>query len=233
MAERLQGAADALVALAGVREGMEVLDAACGTGNAAVAAAAAGATAVGVDLAPELIGLAREREPEIDWLVGDVEALEFEDERFDRVLSVFGAMYAPRPAVAAGELARVCTLGGRIALTAWTPDSAMAAFGRAVAAYLPARPAAVEWGDEEVVRELFAPRGVQVDLARRDAVRFSFAGAEEAVDFWIATAGHVLAERDRLEAEGRWDTLVDDVRAAVGASTLESAYLAVVATKTG
>jgi ubiquinone/menaquinone biosynthesis C-methylase UbiE len=131
----------ALVALAGVRAGMEVLDAPCGAGDAAVAAAELGATVVAVDPRPEVVERARRRDRRVDWLVGDVEALEFEDDRFDRVLSIFGVTAASRPAVVAGELARVCTPGGRIALTARAED-------------------------EAAVRELFAPRGVHVDLAR-------------------------------------------------------------------
>jgi len=139
---------EALVAAARVREGDEVLDVESGEAGPALAALAAGATVVAVDRDPELVARARGREPGVEWLAGAPESLEFEDERFDCVLSAFGVMAAERPAVAAGELARVCTLGGRIAIAAWAGASA--------------------WGDQDALRDLWAPRGVRVDVARTE-----------------------------------------------------------------
>src|SRR5215471_18991632 len=92
-----------------VRPGEDVLDVACGTGNAAIRAAQAGGRVVGVDLTPELFDAARsgaaEAGVEVEWVEGDAEALPFPDASFDVVLSTFGAMFAPRHAVAAAELA--------------------------------------------------------------------------------------------------------------------------------
>jgi len=99
-----------------VKPGEAVLDVACGTGNAAIRAAQAGGLVVGVDLTPELLEtgrrLAAAAGVEIELLRGDAEELPFDDASFDVVLSTFGCMFAPRHAVAAGELARVLRPGG-------------------------------------------------------------------------------------------------------------------------
>jgi SAM-dependent methyltransferase len=235
MAERLQPVADLVVARAGVGAGMEVLDVACGTGNAAIAAAAAGATVVGADSSPELLAVARARSGAVDWVERDMEDLALEDDRFDRVLSVFGAMYATRPAVVAGELERVCAPGGRIALAAWTPDSAMSRAGAAAGPYLPPPPGdgpPSRWSDEAFLRELFEPRGVRV-ACTRETLELGFADADEAVAFWLRTAGHVQAERARLEAERRWDALVADLRAVLDGAVVRADYVVAIGTNDG
>ena len=84
---------------AGVEPGMDVLDVACGTGNATIPAAQAGARVTGLDFSPDLLEIARERSAdamvEIEWVEGDAQELPFEDASFDRVVSVFGHMFAP------------------------------------------------------------------------------------------------------------------------------------------
>ena len=152
-----------LVARAGVRPGAAVLDVACGTGNVAIPAALAGGRVTGVDLTPEHFPAARARAAaagvEVDWVEGDVEALPFEDDTFDVVLSAFGCMFAPRHAVAAAELARVLRPGGRLGICAFTPDGAGGDFFRTLGAIAPPPPAFAEnplgWGDPEHVRALF------------------------------------------------------------------------------
>src|SRR5438105_3789758 len=105
--------------------GTKVLDVACGTGNTAIPAALAGAKVVGVDIASNLLVQARERARKagvkIDFQEGDAEQLSFPDSCFDIVISVFGAMFAPRPDKVASEFLRVCRPGGRIAMANWTP----------------------------------------------------------------------------------------------------------------
>jgi len=106
------------------------LDLACGTGAIAERAAAAGAKATGLDLAPVLIDTAKERAAElgldIDYVVGDVERLALDDASFDKVSSTCGIMFAPDHEAAARELARVTAPGGRIALANWTPTGGLA-----------------------------------------------------------------------------------------------------------
>ena len=114
----------ALVAACQVRPGLRVLDVAAGTGNAAIAAAAAGADVVASDLTPELLEIGRRRAAdaglELDWVEADAEALPFETGEFDVVLSSIGAMFAPRHQRAADELLRVCQPGGTIGMINWT-----------------------------------------------------------------------------------------------------------------
>src|SRR3954464_9790481 len=112
IAKRVLEVGQRVAASAAIEPGMTVLDVACGTGNATIPAALAGGRATGLDLTPELLEDARRNADaagvEIGWVEGDAEALPFEDGSFDRVISTFGVMFAPRHEVAAAELARVC-----------------------------------------------------------------------------------------------------------------------------
>jgi ubiquinone/menaquinone biosynthesis C-methylase UbiE len=124
-AERISEVGERVVERAGVEPGMEVLDVACGSGNATIPAARAGARVTGLDVSADLLALARERcadaMVEIDWVEGDAQELPFGDAGFDRVLSTFGHMFAPDHERAAAELRRVCRPGGAIAVACWTP----------------------------------------------------------------------------------------------------------------
>src|SRR5262245_8697278 len=100
LSEHIKDVGAGLVDRAGVNSGMRVLDVACGAGNAAIPAAAAGASVTALDLVPALLDAGRERASEVgvdvDWVEGDAEALPFADDSFERVLSTFGHMFAPR-----------------------------------------------------------------------------------------------------------------------------------------
>ena len=142
--------------------GQRFLDLATGTGAVAELAAAAGAEVVGIDLAPGLIEQAKsraeERGLEIDYRVGDVEALELEDASFDRVASTCGVMFAPDHEAVARELARVTRPEGRVALACWTPESGLAQLFGVMREFQPAPPQGVgnqfDWGREDYVRGL-------------------------------------------------------------------------------
>ena len=140
--------------------GMRLLDLACGTGAVAERAAKAGASVVGIDLAPALIDTARERAKElgleIDYEVGDCERLELEDGSFEAVSSTCGIMFAPDHEAAAAELARVTGPGGRIALANWVPTGGVSDLFRIMSPFQPAPPPSnpFEWGDERHVRDL-------------------------------------------------------------------------------
>ena len=144
------------------RAGQSLLDLACGTGAVAELAAAAGAEVVGIDFAPALIEQAKarasERGLEIDYRVGDVEALDIDDASFDLVASTCGVMFAPDHAAVARELTRVTKPGGRIALVCWTPESGLAQMFGVMRPFQPAPPAGVgnqfDWGREGYVRDL-------------------------------------------------------------------------------
>src|SRR6185369_11554241 len=109
-----------------LQPGAKVLDVACGSGNLALPAARAGAIVTGVDIAPNLIKQARENAEreglKIQFDEGDAEALPYDDASFDAVVTMFGAMFAPRPELVASELKRVCRPGGFIAMANWTPN---------------------------------------------------------------------------------------------------------------
>jgi SAM-dependent methyltransferase len=150
-----------LVRFAGVRRDQAVLDVGCGTGVVAVTAARLGAHVCGVDLTPELLERARENSciagAEIDWREGDAEALPFPDAQFDVVLSQFGHMFAPRPAVAIAEMLRVLKRGGAIAFSTWPPELLIGSSFTLVGRYMPPPPPGVspspQWGDIAIVRD--------------------------------------------------------------------------------
>lgn len=134
------------------KPGEKVLDIATGTGWAARNAARSGADVTGVDIAEGLLAAARDLTPpgrSIAYRHGDAEALPFGEGAFDAVISTFGIMFAADQKRAAGELARVCRPGGRIAIAAWTPDGAVGRFFGIIGKYSDApRPDAspMAWG---------------------------------------------------------------------------------------
>ena len=140
--------------------GTRLLDVACGSGNLAVVAARVGAIVTGVDIAPNLLEEGRERAKAegltIQFDEGDAEQLPYPDAAFDVVVSMFGAMFAPRPELAAAELVRVCRPGGRIAMANWTPSGFAGQVFKTVGKHVPPPPGVpppVQWGDEAIVRE--------------------------------------------------------------------------------
>jgi SAM-dependent methyltransferase len=193
----------------GVRPGDDVLDVACGTGNAALRAGQAGATVVGVDLTPELFAagrrLAIEAGVAIEWAQGDAEALPFDDESFDVVLSPFGCMFAPRRRVTADQLARVLRPGGRLGITSWTPEGAMRTFFSTVGSYLPsplAEPPSL-WGSEVHVEELLAGTGIELEFARDVVTPVPFESSDAAVEYFATKFGPMMMARQLTEASGR------------------------------
>jgi SAM-dependent methyltransferase len=143
-----------------LKPGMKVLDVACGTGNLALPAARAGATVTGVDLAPNLVEQARENAKReglsVQFDEGDAEALPYDDASFDAVVTMFGAMFAPRPELVAAELKRVCRPGGFIAMANWTPSGFVGQMFKTMSSHVPpppGMPSPVLWGVGETVRE--------------------------------------------------------------------------------
>ena len=146
------------------KPGENILDLATGTGWTSRLIARTGAKVTGADIAAELIASAKERAQAeklaINYAVGDAEKLPFADRSFDAVSSTFGVMFVSRPEAAAGEIARVCKTGGRMALTTWLPDSGVFKMFQVMRAYMPppptpAPPSPFEWGRRERIQELF------------------------------------------------------------------------------
>jgi len=214
-AAELEPAARHVVERAAIAPGERVLDLACGTGNAALLAAAAGARVTGLDSAPRLVEVARERVPDAEFVVGDALDLPFDDGAFDAVLSVFGVIFVPDPARAIAEIVRVLAPGGRALLSAWCPEgpvtSMVGVLGRGLAAAgAPSRPR-FAWHEPEAVAELAAAHGATVDAEdgslaiEAESPEAYFALAEE--HHPMSLAGRPLLERAGTYAALRQEAL--------------------------
>ncbi len=213
VAERLQPAAEVLVEATGVSAGSRVLDVAAGTGNATVAAARLGAQVTASDIAPAMVEKGRARTAaegfDVEWHEADAQALPFGDGEFDQVLSAFGAMFAPDPGRAAGEMLRVAKPGGAVAMTTWVQEGVQGACSDLIAEALPAaakqRVVPEQWGDPEIAEAHFAAHGATVSIDRR-ALCWLFETPEAWVNFWERGAPPVVAARGAM-GEERWSEL--------------------------
>jgi len=151
----------------------ELLDVACGSGQLALLAARDGVNVTGVDIAPNLVQRAQARARaeglNAHFVEGDAEMLPFEDASFDVVVSLFGAMFAPRPEFVARELLRVCNPGGTIAMGNWTPEGFIGQMFKTFARFIApsGMPAPVLWGDENVVSERLGSAVSDLTMRRR------------------------------------------------------------------
>jgi ubiquinone/menaquinone biosynthesis C-methylase UbiE len=157
IAETFTAIHDRVVGALAIEPDARVLDVACGTGGVALRAARAGADVVGIDISADQLAKARRAAEEarlrIRFDEGDCEELPYADAEFDAVASAFGAIFAPDHRRAAGELARVCREGGRLALTAWPKDEWSDVNERAGRTFPPG-PDARDWAEPEHVRGL-------------------------------------------------------------------------------
>jgi SAM-dependent methyltransferase len=178
IAGELKEVGEQLVSRAGVERGLEVLDVACGTGTVSIPAARTGARVTALDLSPKLLAEGHDRAEaeglEIEWVEGDAEELPFDADSFDRVLSTFGHMFAPRHRRTATEMGRVCRHGGRIGFCAWTPEGTIGEMFGISADYAPPPPEYASppllWGNPEHVREMFNGFGVDFACDRHEMV---------------------------------------------------------------
>jgi SAM-dependent methyltransferase len=188
-----------LVSFAGIRSGQTILDVGCGTGVVAVTAAQRGAKVHGADLTPALLERARENAQiagvEIDWREADVEALPFDDEKFDVVLSQFGHMFAPRPDVAIAEMLRVLKPGGTIAFSTWPPELLIGSSFSLVGKYMPSPPPGIspppEWGDVAIVRERLGSKVKDIQFDR-DRMLFPALSLKHYIAFLERTVGPMI-----------------------------------------
>jgi ubiquinone/menaquinone biosynthesis C-methylase UbiE len=249
IAQRIEGCAEATVERAGVQAGETLLDVATGSGNAALAAARRGARVTGLDLTPELLERAKARAAaegaEIDFVEGDAERLPFADGSFDRVTSVFGAMFAPDQERAAAELLRVAAPGGTVAVAAWTPEGLNGRMFATVAKHMPPPPEGFKppilWGVEDVVRGLFAD-AAEVTCTRLPATDSVQAPSVEAwVSYYEQVLPPVVTAKAALEPQGAWDAMRADLvdlfeqgnEATDGTLLAHPEYLLTVARKAG
>jgi len=160
VAKTITVGAEAFLARLAIPPGSRVLDVACGTGNLAIPLARQGHIVTGVDIAPNLLAQARERAVAEGLTAtfdeGDAEQLPYADASFDVVVTMFGAMFAPRPELVASELARVLKPGGLLAMANWNPASFTGQMFKVSIRHVSPPPGIappVLWGDAATVRE--------------------------------------------------------------------------------
>jgi SAM-dependent methyltransferase len=220
IASSMRGSGDAVVNSVGVGRGMKVLDLGCGDGTTALPEARLGADVLGVDIAANLVEAARQRAAaeglsNCRFEEGDASNLEgLADRTFDLVVSIFGAMFAPKPFDVAKEMVRVTKPGGRIVMGNWIPNdpTLVAQILKISSAYSPPPPegfvSPMTWGIESHVEERFGKAGIakeKISFAR-DTYMFEFPGTPAAFvaefrDYYPPTMNAFDAARKNGRAE--------------------------------
>ena len=192
-----------------VGPGCQLLDVGCGSGQLALIAAKDGLEVTGVDIASNLVERARARAQaeglRARFEEADAEVLRFEDASFDVVVSLIGAMFAPRPELVAKELLRVCNPGGTIAMANWTPQGFVGQMFKTIAKFIApsGMPSPVLWGDEATVRERLGKGLSELNLVRRHYT-FSYPfPPSEVVEFFRLYYGPTNEAFASLDAGGR------------------------------
>ncbi len=226
----------------GVKPGARLLDVGCGAGQLALIGARAGAQVTGSDIAPSWIERAKARATaeglSIQFEEGDAEALPYKDGQFDVVVSLIGAMFAPRPELVAAELTRVCRPGGMIAMANWTPEGFIGQMFKTIAKHIApsGMPSPVLWGDETTVRNRLKEGIAELKLTRR-MYRFDYPfSPSEVVDFFRENYGPMARAFASLDAAGQ-QKLHDELtqlwsahnQASGKRTSVEAEYLEVVA----
>ena len=228
IAESMRESGEALVHRLGIKKGMQVLDLGCGDGTTAVPAAKLGADVLGVDIARNLVEAGNGRAKQMGlancrFQEGDATNLrELDDQSFDLVVSIFGAMFAPKPHDVAKEMVRVTRPGGRIVMGNWIPGdpTLVAQILRISSAYTPPPPqgfiSPMTWGIESNVIERFAGSGVpeQKITIIRDTYTFNYPSApSEFVAAFRKYYGPTMNAFDAAEKEGRATDLQNELEA--------------------
>ena len=228
IAESMRESGEALVKGLGITKGLKVLDLGCGDGTTALPEARLGADVLGVDIAKNLVeaGNKRAREQGLTnckFQEGDASDLqELKDNTFDLVVSVFGAMFAPKPFDVAKEMVRVTRPGGRIVMGNWIPNdpTLVAQILKISATYSPPPPegfiSPMTWGVENNVIERFAGAGILKEriLFVKDTYTFNFPGAPlELVDAFRKFYGPTMNAFEAAEKDGRAGDLQKELEA--------------------
>ncbi|MDQ3801769.1 MAG: methyltransferase domain-containing protein [Acidobacteriota bacterium] len=227
-----------------LQPGTCVLDVACGTGNLSLPAARARAVVTGVDIAANLIEQARANAERVGLViqfdVGDAENLPYDDASFDAVVTMFGAMFAPRPEIVAAELKRVCRSGGTIAMANWTPGGFIGQMFKLTGKHVPPpklMPSPILWGDEATVEERLGGDGIaDLKMTRREVTfKYPFSPIEVVEHFRLyygptQKAFGALDESGqaalRRDLEQLW---TENNQGAGGITEVKSEYLEVIA----
>ena len=245
IAKTLEGEAEDFIKRLALKPGERVLDVACGSGNTAIPAARAGATVTGADIATNLLEQGRARAAaenlKIQFDEGDAESLPYSDGAFDVVVTMFGAMFAPRPELVASELVRVTRPGGRIVMANWTPEGHIGEMFKATGKHVPpppGMPSPIKWGDEASVRERLHEGISELKLTRR-MCRFLFPfSPADVVEHFRLYYGPTQRAFEAVDGE-KQAALRSDLeqlwkkhnRATDGSTDVEGEYLEVLATR--
>lgn len=228
IAQTMRESGEALVKSLGITKGLKVLDLGCGDGTTALPEARLGADVTGVDIAAYLVAAGNKRAKEeglanCKFQEGDASDLkDLKDQSFDLVVSIFGAMFAPKPFDVAKEMVRVTKPGGRIVMGNWIPGdpTLIAQLLKISASYSPPPPegfiSPVTWGVESNVVERFGAAGIPAEKISflRDTYTFHFAGTPaEFVNAFRTYYGPTMNAFDAAEKNGRADDLKRDIEA--------------------
>jgi len=210
IAKTISGAAEEFITRLALPSGTRVLDIATGTGNLAIPLAHSGCVVTGVDIAPNLIEQARARAAAENLTIafdeGDAEALPYADSSFEAVVTMFGAMFAPRPELVASEIARVLKPGGTLAMANWDPPGFTGLMFKVASQHVPPNPdipPPVLWGDTATVRTRLASSftNIQTQLIPIDFdLPYNAAGV---VDFFRKYFGPTQVAFSRLDPTGQ------------------------------
>ena len=228
IAESMRESGEALVKGLGIKNGLKILDLGCGDGTTALPEARLGADVLGVDIAKNLVEAGNKRAKEqgltnCKFQEGDASNLEeLKDHTFDLVVSIFGAMFAPKPFDVAREMVRVSRPGGRVVMGNWIPNdpTLVAQILKISAAYSPPPPegfiSPMTWGIESNVIERFAAAGVPKEKIAfvRDTYTFNFPGPpSELVDVFRKFYGPTRNAFEAAEKNGRAGDLQKELEA--------------------
>jgi SAM-dependent methyltransferase len=228
IAASMRESGEALVGDLGITDGLRVLDLGCGDGTTALPAAQLGADVLGVDIASNLVAAGNARAEGLGltncrFQVGDASDLqELGDEQFDLVVSIFGAMFAPKPFEVAKEMVRVSKPGGRIVMGNWIPNdpTLVAQILKISSSYSPPPPegfvSPMTWGVEDNVIERFTAAGVPMEQIsfQRDTYTFNYPGKpSELVAAFRSYYGPTMNAFEAAEANGREAELQDELDA--------------------
>lgn len=249
IAETMRGSGEALVGKLGVTDGLQVLDLGCGDGTTALPEARLGADVLGVDIAANLVAAGNARAQAAGlancrFQQGDASDLhELGDERFDLVVSIFGAMFAPKPFDVAREMVRVAKPGGRVVMGNWIPGdpTLVAQILKVSASYSPPPPegfvSPMTWGVEDDVIERFSAAGVPAERVsfERDTWTFDHPGPPSELvatfrDYYGPTMnafGAAAADGRADDLQAELDTLFDEHNTSEDATSIAATFLLV------
>ena len=245
IAKSYEPGAAAFIARLNIQTDERVLDVACGTGNLAIPAARSGAQVTGLDIAPNLVeqaqAWARTEGLAIHFEEGNVEQMPYAEASFDTIVTMFGAMFAPRPDATTGELLRVCRPGGRIAMANWTSDGFIGQMFKIMGKHVPPAPGVpspIQWGNEAVVAERLGDQVADLRCTPR-TITFNFPFSPAAtVEYFRTYYGPTLRAFATLTPDAQ-EALRSELvqlwtqhnRSQNGVTQVDSTYLEVIAVR--